>query len=491
MIQHLLSHGFKNYFRSPVWGKSLAVNIILGLLALYMLSMILLIGIFLLEVVEQIAPDSDPLFVVNGIVLYYFGAEFLLRFFLQNTPVLFIQPYLHLPLKKGRIIHFMLRKSFLSAFNLIAIFLFLPFTIRYLIPEVGATAAFGWMGTLFGLVVLNHYFGLYFKKKLNEVPNLIFILFGTMIGLWLLDYFQLVQFSLVSAWFMDQFINQPILALVPILIGLGFYRANYQFLRNNTYPEEISTKKASSKIRGDFGFLKKFGRVGELIAVELKLILRHKRPRNTLVLSGLLLGYGLIFYPNETYQEMSWIFVFVGVFITGLFFINHGQFLLSWQSGHFDFILTQKLNVKEYLESKYWMFVASCSVAFVISLAYAYFGWKIALINFCAFLFNIGINIPIVMRLSMFNPKKIDLNRGAAFNYEGVGAAQWLMIFPVLLAPYALYAPLLVLGYEIAGILAVGLVGLIGFVFHKRVLHLLTQNLINKRHKISAGFRAQ
>ncbi len=491
MVRELLSHGYKNFSRSPIWGKNLVVNIILGLLAIYMLSMMLVFGVFLLEVVEQVAPNSEPKKVINGIILYYFGVEFLMRFFLQNTPVLFIEPYLHLPLKKGRIIHFMLRKSFLSAFNLFALFLFLPFAVKHLLPDVGAAGALGWIGALLGLVIFNHYFGLYFKKKINEIPNLIFILLGSMIALWALDYFQLVQFSEVSAWFMNQFISQPVLAVIPVVLGLGFYQANYQFLRNNTYPEEISAKKASSKIRGDFGFLKKFGRSGELIAVELKLILRHKRPRNTLILSGLFLAYGLFFYPNESYQEMEWVFLFLGVFITGLFFINHGQFMLSWQGGHFDFILTQKVNIKEYLESKYWMFVASCSIAFIISLAYAFFGWKIALINLCAFLFNVGIGIPIVMRMSMFNPKKINLNRGATFNYEGVGAAQWLMVFPVLIAPYVLYAPFLIMGYELVGILLVGVAGLVGFLFHKKVLTVLTEALKSKRHKISAGFRAQ
>jgi hypothetical protein len=101
MIKSLLVHGYKNYFRSPVWGKSLAANIVLGLLALMMLTYVLLGGIFLLEIVERLVPDSDPQTVINGLVLYYFGIEFMLRFFPQGSPVLFIEPYLHLPIKRG------------------------------------------------------------------------------------------------------------------------------------------------------------------------------------------------------------------------------------------------------------------------------------------------------------------------------------------------------------------------------------------------------
>lgn len=491
MTRAFLALGFKNYFRSPVWGKSLAANIILSLLALMMLFYVLLGGIFLPELVQKMAPNSAPQKVISGIVLYYFGIEFMLRFFLQNTPVLFIQPFLHLPLKKGKIIHFMLRKSLFSAFNLLALFLLAPFIVIHLIPDLGVTPSVGWLLGIIGLVILNHYLGIYVKKKLSESPNSILIIIGSILVLVGLEYFDIIKFSDVSVVMIDQFMLRPYLSIIPFLLAFFTYRVNYSFLFNNTYPEELCKDAKIVKIQGEFGFLKKFGATGELIALELKLILRHKRPKTLLIMSGFLLLYGLIFYPQEEYQQMSFMFVFVGIFITGLFFINHGQFMLSWQGSHFDFILTRKGGVEEYLKAKYWMYVASCFAAFILSLAYVYFGWKIALINMSAFLFNIGINIPMVMYISMFNPKKIDLTKGSAFNYQGVGAAQWLMALPVILFPYLFYLPLYLLGYEVLGILLVGIVGIVGFLFRVKILTQLAERLSHKRHNIAAGFRAQ
>jgi hypothetical protein len=275
-----------------------------------------------------------------------------------------------------------------------------------------------------------------------------------------------------------------------VVLIIVFYQLNFLYLRNNTYPEEISVQKASkSKIDGDFAFLRRFGKIGELIALELKLMLRHKRPRSTLFMSGLFLLFGLVFYGLPQYPPET--YLLAGVFVTGVFFINHGQFLYSWQSGEFDFMLTRNINLRQYLESKYWLFVSVSCIAFVLSIGYVYFGWKIVALNFAAFLFNVGINIPMVMRIAMFSPKKIDLNRGAAFNYEGVGAAQWLMSLPVLLLPYIVYLPLTLTGYENYGILAVGVIGIIGFAFRKYLLDQVTKSFINKRHKIAAGFRAQ
>ena len=188
---------------------------------------------------------------------------------------------------------------------------------------------------------------------------------------------------------------------------------------------------------------------------------------------------------------MDFIFVFVGTFITGFFFLNYGQFLLSWNSGFFDFVLTRKSTFKDYLEAKYLLFLSTSTIAFVLSLAYGYFGWKIILINLCAFLFNIGINVFVVMRISMFRPKKIDLNKRAAFNYEGVGAAQFLIVIPIMILTYVIYTPLAIMGHEIVGIALTGAAGLIGFIFRHKSLDALTKYFITNRHKIAAGFRAQ
>ena len=342
------------------------------------------------------------------------------------------------------------------------------------------------------MAVVNHFLGIYIKKKLNDYPNLIVGLAGLIILLWALEYFGILAFTDVSAAFFGGFMDNPILALALFGLAALLYWLNFRYLASNTYPEELVTEKASkAKGSADFGFLRRFGKTGQLIALELRLILRHKRPRNTLVLSSILLLYGLIFYTDQDLNDMPGFFILAGILITGAFFINHGQFLLSWQSGHFDAILTKGISLEEYLTSKYWLLVASCTIAYIVSIAYVFFGWDIVAINFATFLFNVGINVPIVMRLAMFSPKKIDLTRGAAFNWEGVGAAQWLMGFPVMLLPYVIYVPLSLAGYSTYGFIAMGAAGAIGLLFHRQVLKSLTKAFTNKRHRIAGGFRAQ
>lgn len=491
MISTLISLNWKEKLRSPVWAKNVVANIFLALAAIMLLSYALLLGLFLSKGLDRFFPDEDPIALINGVLIYYLFFEFFMRFFLQNVPVLSIQPLLHLPISKRKVIHFMLRKSQISVFNLLALLFFTPFAFIKIAGDYDFYTGFMWWLMVIGLAFTVHFKTIYFKKKLNDVPNLFLIMLGVIGTLAALDIYGILSLSSLSTQLFGYVIAHPILGLVAIASWFITYRMNYGFFVNNTYPEELSTKKSTTKIAGDFGFLKRFGRTGELIALELKLILRHKRPRTALIMSGALLLYGLVFYPQDVYREMDWIFLFVGIFVTGIFFINHGQFLLSWEGGYFDFVLIRKTTYRQYFEAKYYMFVAASTIAFLLSLGYGFFGLKIILFNLAAYLFNIGINIPFVMRIAMFSPKKIDLSKGAAFNYEGVGAAQFLIAFPVLLLPYVIFGPMLAIGQDTLGLCLVGLVGLIGFLFRDKTINYLTKTFMKNRHKIAAGFRAQ
>ncbi len=491
MIQTFISHAWKESFRSPIWAKNLLANVFLGFVGLMLMVYAIMAGVAIAFKLDDFFPGQDPVELINGALLYYFFFEFLLRFFLQNVPVLSIQPYLHLPIKKSQFLNFMLRKSQVSVFNLLALFLFTPTAILKVAKEYGALTGLLWLTMIIGMVFTIHFLGILFKKKLNDLPNLLLGMVVLVAGLGALDYFQVISFSSVSKQLFGAVLDQPVFAAIPVLLWVVLYRLNYVYLAKNTYPEEISTKKNKAKVSGDFTFLKRFGRIGELIGLELKLILRHKRPRNSLVMSGLLLFYGLFFYTQDGFQELNGMFLFAGVFVTGSFFINHGQFLLSWESGYFDFIMTRRSNIRQYFEAKYYMFVVACTIAFVASTGYAYFGVEIILFNLAAYLFNIGIGIPFVMRIAMYSPKKIDLNKGAAFNYEGVGAAQFLIALPVLGLPYVFYGPLAAFGYGNYGLLLVALIGLVGFLLRNKTIDYLTSSFTKNRHKIAAGFRAQ
>jgi hypothetical protein len=265
------------------------------------------------------------------------------------------------------------------------------------------------------------------------------------------------------------------------------YAVNFYYLKQNLYLEELVKHKTLRKSTTEFPLLNRFGLIGDLVANELKLIIRNKRPRSALIMSVVFIFYGLIFYTNKGMPE--YMKVFAAMFMTGVFIMNYGQFMYGWQATHFDGLMVSKVKFEDFIKAKYLLFTGVSTIIFVLTIPYVYFGWRILLIQFCLYLWNIGVNATLVLFFANRNKKRIDLSKGAAFNWEGVGASQLLMSFPLMLAPYIFYLPIKLLGYPNLAIGILAVIGLIFVLMRGYWIKVLTADFYKRKFKIAEGFR--
>jgi hypothetical protein len=489
----LLSHGWKKFNRSISFDKEAATAIFLGILAFMIVIYSLALGFALDGIITKTLQQSDSISFLNGILIYYFCFEFMMRYFMQGLPVLDVQPYLHLPINKSTMVHYLLVKSLGHVLNTFVFLLFTPFAFKVIAAKYGTLYGWSWLFTLWFFSLAMHYLVILFKKKLDDTTWGVLVLVAFISLISAADYYGWFKISTLSFIFFSWSFEGYFLLIGALLAVAILYWINFKFFISAMYPEELSLEREGVfSGQQDIAFLKNFGSIGEWINLEVKLILRNKRPRSILFLSGLFLLYGLFFYTKDTYMEkQSWILFFVGIFTTGIFTINYGQFLFSWQGGHFDFIVTRPISLRHYIESKYWMLSTVIIVCFLLGIPYVYFGWKILFINAAMALYNVGINTIVIMNMAMWEPKKIDLKKGATFNYEGVGAAQWLMGFPLLIGPYLFYIPFGIAGYPTMGLLAIALMGVVAIALRPYLLDLTAKRLLERKHTIAAGFRKE
>ena len=233
---------------------------------------------------------------------------------------------------------------------------------------------------------------------------------------------------------------------------------------------------------------KRFGDIAPFMQLDLKLLWRNKRSKSSiwLLLIGLL--YGLFFYPNPIYADMPWFFAFIGIFVTGIFLINFGQFIPAWDSGYYKLLMSQNIKYEEYLKSKFTLMALSVVILFVLSIPYVFFGWKILVAHFAAAVYNIGVNTHVIMYGGSFNRKKIDLNQRAAFNYQGTGAVQWIIGIPLMLLPLAIFGiTYWIANFEIACVVLTVL-GVTGIVLHQKLMRIITQKYIDSKYKMIDAF---
>ncbi len=490
MVGIFLDHSWKKFRRSVSFSREAATTVFLGFIALMMSGYLLALGFVLPRIIAEGLNEPDVAGFVNRLFLYYLSFEFIFRYLIQNLPVLDAQPYMHLPVKRATIVHFLLGRSVFSVLNIFVLFLFGPMAFTVIAPEYGSLAGLCWIAGFWLLSVTVHFLVMLYKVKLDDTFVGILVMVGAFAVFAAADYYGWFNLSTVSAYVFSGSTSGVGFLIGTLALAAIGYAVNYRVFRDGLYPDEVAPSDGGQVNTPEFGFLRRLGLTGEWIMVEVRLILRNKRPRTMLFISALILLYGFIFYPNPRYTtEMPGFLLFVGTFITGVFMMNYGQFLFSWQASHFDFTLTRPVSIQQFVNSKYWLLAFVTLMFFVLSIPYVYFGWKIIVVNVSMLLFNLGVNVFVIMNLAMWAPKRIDLTKGGAFNVQGAGAAQWLMGLPIFLGPYVLYLPFSFMGYPMAGILAVGLLGLLGIICRPYLVALTARRLQQNRHVLAEGFR--
>ena len=466
----------------------MAINILMVFLALYFIVIFLSLGLSLYPLLKKQFPDSDPLLIVNGFIFYWLLADLVMRFFFQKLPVMNIKPLLTLPLKKSKILHYVLGKSVISFFNFLPLFTIIPFGIVLLFQGYSGISVLAWIILLviFTLIINFLNFIIESKSADTELSFLPIIIFAA--GLFSLNYFNIISISDLLSKAINSVTADPILLLIPGAVLSLLYYINYSILNKKLYIDGSLKAKTQTATTTDLSWTRRFGDIAPFLQLDLKLLWRNKRPRSSIFILALGLLYVLIFYPNPAYQGMIPMFVFVGIFVTGVFMINFGQFIPAWDSGYYKLLMSQNIKYKEYLNSKYSLMLASAVIMFILSIPYVYFGWNILLIHFAAMVYNIGINSYVLLYAGSFNRKKIDLTQRAAFNYQGTGAVQWIVGFPLLFIPMIFfYIPYKFINFE-SGIATLILLGVIGIVFHQKLMTIITKKYFDSKYKMINAF---
>jgi hypothetical protein len=156
MVSIFIQHELKAFWRSKNTGKSIAIRIVMGLLILYLLVNILVLGFFLDHLLEKIFPKDDLIQSFCGIILIYYLFDLFMRLQLQELPTLRVQPYLQLPVKRNSLVGYLAFTALISVFNLWPFILFVPFILKIVAADSGGMAAFAFIVSIAGLTVFNN-----------------------------------------------------------------------------------------------------------------------------------------------------------------------------------------------------------------------------------------------------------------------------------------------------------------------------------------------
>ena len=489
MVAHFISLQWKAFFRSASLGRSIGLKIVMGFLALYFSVSFLILGVALYPILKDLFPEQDPVTVVNQYLLLWLGLEFVWRFMLQTLPVMNIKPLLVTPIPKKKVVNYVLTKSLFSFYNLLPMFLFVPFAAFSVYKGQSFLSMFGWTVAVLSLSLCVNYANFLLKKKFADnlkelLPYLMVV--AVLAGL---EYFGIFSITEVFGAALDYIVAMPFLELIPVLLVIGLYIWNQKNLLRRFYLDESLKGKTQAANTQEFLWVRKFGDIAPFLQLDLKLIWRNKRPKTTIWMSLLLVSYGLIFYPNDSYADFQIIFVFVGIFMTGIFMINFGQFIPAWDASYFSMMMSQNIPLKKYLASKIGLMTFSVVVLTILTTPYVYFGYHILILNLACAVYNIGVNVPVLLYAGSFNRKRIDLEKSPFMNYQGTGAAQWIVGIPLMVLPVLIFWGIEALVSFNAGIVTMAGLGILGLLLRKPIMDFIELAYKKNKYAMVQGFK--
>ncbi|MEX1383275.1 DUF5687 family protein [Lutibacter sp.] len=486
MIKYFLNFEWKQFSRSSYFKKGIGIKILLALAVIYFGGIALFLGVGLFFILKKIMPEADPIITVNNFLIYWFIFDLVIRFFMQQLPVMNVKPLMIVPVKRNTIINYLLGKTAISFFNFIPLFIFVPFSIVLLVKGYPFLNVICWFFALVCLVFANNFINFLINKS-NTVFYVLLAVLAVLIGL---EFFNIFKASQPIGVAFNALYNNPLLVVIPLSLLIGMYRVNFNFIRKGFYLDDAVAKKIEEANAVDLSWMDRFGSVATFLKNDIKLIWRNARPKQVMMMSFLFLFYGLIFYTSKTYSDSpAWI-AFASIFVTGGFLLTFGQLVPSWDSEYYKMLMSQNIPYKKYLESKWYLMVVGVTISFVLSTPYLYFGWKIYAMIAAATSFNIGLNSFITLFGGALNRVPVELNvKAKAFgNTNGFNPTQMLIALPKMVLPMLLfYIPYKFINYE-TGLIVLGLSGVLGIAFKNFFLTKIEKIYQTGKYKTIAAF---
>lgn len=620
MIRELLLFQWKELRRSIIRRRNVAGGILTAMTSVSISAFFLSIGMIIYPLITFLRPFDDPLYILNKYLFYFFIADLCLRFLFQRIPSQIIEPYRHLPIKRSVLVHILLTKSFFSVFNVLPLFLFVPFAIRVIdIRHAGLTVG-AWMAIIMILTACNSLINFYFNKQFIANPKVTLILPVVALTIALLDYFHVVSLSVFSGYLFGAVFHSLLPAAGALAILVFMYLLNYSFFLYNIYTEDLqSTAGVRHKSSTEIRFLDRFGGVGQFITLELKLIVRNKRSRafmlmsivplvSALTLSVIMFGNGnapvssstpmaasaktfpvqkqVVFHvtadhlpedaivyitgnndqlgnwnadkiPLERQDDSDWVrpfafppgidlqykltlgswgsealgengripdnshlqverdtivmlhiaswkssppekllqakyvdlfYLYLGLLLTGSVMYMYGRFVIVWENGYFDLILSRKIEFAQYFKAKFLLMLVSGLFFYVLMLPLAFYNRVLMCFITVALLYNCGVNSFALLFLATYSRSRFDLDAGV-MSAQGKGVKKYTVFLISSIPPMMLFLTVCSLfSREIAAIVVAGL-GAAGLLFHGQLLRIVSSKFNRQKYKIAVGFR--
>lgn len=413
LFNELRKHGKLAAKRHPMYEKNKFGKFFMYFMAIFWTGYLIFFGVSFVFLFRETAPHLEPYHVLNKGLIFILIADFLARFTFQKTPTQEVKPYLLLPVKRNRVLDFLLLRSGLSSFNYIWLCLFLPFALLTITRFFGVFGVITYCLGIYLVMVFNNYFFLLCRTLLSEK------IWWILLPISILGLLGAAEFALdhpISTFTMnlcEGFIEGSLWSFAGILLAIAIlWFINRQVISGFVYSEINKVEDTKVKNISEYKFLERYGEVGEYFRLELKMLFRNKRCKSSLRTIGIL----IIFFS----LALSFMDVYDGAFMkTFIAIYNFAAFgmviliqIMGFEGNYLDGMMTRKESILSLLKAKYYLYSLLALVPFVLIIPAIVMGKLTILSCFSYLFFTTGVVYFILFQMAVYNSKTVPLNEG-------------------------------------------------------------------------------
>ena len=166
LFNELRKHGKLAAKRHPMYDKNKFGKYMMYFMSIFWACYMIFFGTTFAFAFES--ESMEPYHILNMGLIFILALDFVVRIPFQKTPTQEVKPYLLLPVKRNRVIDFLLIRSGLSSFNLIWLFMFVPFAVITVTRFYGISGVITYCLGIWVLMILNNYWYLLCRTLIGE-----------------------------------------------------------------------------------------------------------------------------------------------------------------------------------------------------------------------------------------------------------------------------------------------------------------------------------
>ncbi|MFA6871897.1 MAG: DUF5687 family protein [Bacteroidaceae bacterium] len=474
--------------RHPMFDKNKFGKYSMYFMALFWMGYLLFIGIMLGIIIPDANPAMEGYHTFNKGIIFLLAIDFLLRFPLQTSPVQEMKVYLLFPIGKKKLIHFLLFKNLLSPYNLLWMFLLVPFSLAVITRLHGVSGILLYLIGWWLLFLANNYFYTFCRTLIKE--HILFILLPILTYAALITlFFTTDQFSYCCMNLGESFILGNPLGYLSVLAVIAlFWWLNRVVIEKVMYKELSKVEDTKVKHLSEYKFLDHFGEIGEYMRLELKMIFRNKSCRNLFMLAIAVMIMMELMLLTPTYDgPIGKDFVCTYNFIIfGAMFLSR---LMGYEGNYIDGLMSRKESIYTLLRAKYYLYSIITLLPLFAMLAMVIHGEITLLKVLSSYFIGIGLTYFLFFQLAIYNTKTVPLNTTIMGKQSMNNGFQSLISIAAITLPILLS---ILLRYIVGDTIGQIIILLIGFTF-VAFSHLWIRNIyhrfMKRRYENMEGFR--